>query len=55
VAPVEKYVGKFRKLRHARVIGVCPIKRLFEGLPAIVGVVLGIDAVRDDKELDVTE
>jgi hypothetical protein len=55
VAFVEKRVGKFTQLIHCRVVGAAPGECLLETLLAVVGVVSGINPVRDDEQLEILE
>ncbi|MBD2727281.1 hypothetical protein H6G96_13325 [Nostoc sp. FACHB-892] len=48
MAFLQKAVGEFFQLSYVVVFLVCPVECLFKFLFAVVGVVAGIDTVRDD-------
>ncbi len=55
VAFLQKGIGKRFDAGNGAVVFVGPVEGLFERLAPVVGVVLGVDAVADDKHLHVLE
>lgn len=55
VAGFKELPGEVRQLCDGPVFDVRPVKGLFEGLLTVVGVILGVDPVTDDKDLQIHE